>query len=136
MTDQTTRTSTESIGVSLVGGDATIRHARQIILRSVHYDVRSYATCAALVADPRSRTRPCIVVDIETNEVDGAALMREMRATGWKGKAILLGDIKPGSPLQRAAERTGDKVLERNIADGPLIAAIAASVDLLERGRV
>ena len=77
-----------------------------------------------------------VVEAIHSKNVDGTALMREMRATGWKGKAILLGDIKPGSPLQRAAERTGDKVLERNIADGPLIAAIAASVDLLERGRV
>ena len=129
MTEQTACASTESIGVSLVNGDATIRHARQIMLRSEHHDVRSYATCAALLADPRSRTCPCIVVDIDTNEVDGIALLREMRATGWKGKAILLGRIEPDSPLMRAAERHGDKVLERSIADGPLIAAIAASVD-------
>jgi FixJ family two-component response regulator len=129
MTEQTASASTDSIGVSLVDGDATIRHARQIMLRSEHFNVRSYATCAALLADPRSRTCPCIVVDIDTNGVDGIALLREMRATGWQGKAILLGRIEPDSPLMRAAERHGDKVVERSIADGPLIAAIAASVN-------
>ena len=129
MTEQTACAPTDGITVSLVDGDATIRHARQIVLRSEHFNVRSYATCAALLADPRSRTCPCIVVDIDMTEVDGTALLREMRATGWKGKAILLGRIEPDSPLMRAAERHGDKVLERSIADGPLIAAIAASVD-------
>jgi FixJ family two-component response regulator len=129
MTEQTACASTDSITVSLVDGDATIRHARQIMLRSEHYDVRSYPTCAALLADPRSRASQCIVVDIDTNEVDGIALLREMRATGWQGKAILLGRIESDSPLMRAAERHGDKVLPRTIADGPLIAAIAASAD-------
>ena len=129
MINRTAPTSNENIGVWLVDGDATIRHARQIMLRSERYDVRSYATCVALLADPQSRACRCIVVDIDTNEVDGIALLREMRATGWKGKAILLGRTEPDSPLMRAAERHGDKVLPRTIADGPLIAAIAASVD-------
>jgi FixJ family two-component response regulator len=129
MIDQV-HTSNENIGVSLVDGDATIRHARQIMLRSEHYDVRSYATCAALLADPRSRAYQCIIVDIDMSEGDGSAILRQMRATGWRGKAILLDGIKPGNPMIRAAERNGDKVLERTIADGPLIAAIAASVDL------
>ncbi len=129
MTHPAASTSPEGIGVSLVDGDATIRHARQIMLRSERYDVRSYATCAALLADPRSRDYPCIVVDNEMPEVDGVGLLRQMRATGWRGKGILLAGLKPGSALIQSAERHGDKVLERTIADGALVAAIAASVD-------
>ena len=68
-------TPAESIGVSLVDGDSDIRHARQIMLRSERYDVRSYATCAALLADPRSRGYACIVVDIHMPEVDGLKLL-------------------------------------------------------------
>lgn len=140
MTDQTAYTSIDSISVSLVDGDATVRHARQIMLMSQHYEVRSYATCAALLADPRSRAYPCIVVDIDMKEGDGIAILREMRATGWRGKGILLDGFEPNSRLMRAAERHGDKVMERTIADGPLIAAIAAAVDRdsagVGRGRV
>lgn len=129
MINRTAPTSNENISVSLVDGDATIRHGRQIMLRSERYDVRSYATCAALLADPQSRASQCIVVDIDMKEGNGIALLREMRATGWLGKAILLDGIIPASPLISAAERQGDRVLERTIADGPLIAAIAAVVD-------
>ena len=129
MIDRTAPTSNENIGVSLVDGDATIRHARQIMLRSERYDVRSYATCAALLADRRSRGCRCIVVDVDLTEGDGLALLQEMRATGWRGRAILLDRTTPGSSLISAAERQGDEVLERTIADGPLLVAIAASVD-------
>lgn len=129
MTDPRAAKSSDSIGVSLVDGDATIRHERQIMLRSECYDARSYATCAALLADPRSRDYGCIVVDNDMPEVDGVELLREMRATGWRGKGILLADSEPGGTLVQSAERHGDRVLKRTIADGPLVAAIAASVD-------
>ncbi|MGI4730934.1 MAG: hypothetical protein ACRYFW_04195 [Janthinobacterium lividum] len=129
MTEFTSAASGEGVGVSLVDGDTPVRHARQIMLRSERYDVRSYATCAALLADPRSRDYPCIVVDVDTRDVDGIDLLRKMRATGWRGKAILLDGIAPGSALMREAERHGDKVFGRTIADGPLLAAIAASID-------
>ena len=116
------------VGVSLVNGDPAVRHARQIMLRSMRYNARSYATCAALLADPRSRDQQCIIVDIDTPKVDGIDLLRAMRASGWLGKGILLARIPPGSELVREAERHGDKVLDQAITDGRLIAAIAASI--------
>lgn len=119
----------ESIGVSLVDGDSKIRHARQIMLRSENYEVRSYPTCAALLADPRSRDFPCIVVDVDLQEVDGLGLLRQMRASGWRGRAIVLDGAAPDGALVREADRNGDKVVERDIGDRPLVAAIAASID-------
>ena len=119
----------EGIGVSLVDGDSKIRHARQIMLRSEHYEVRSYPTCAALLADPRSRDFPCIVVDVDMQEVDGLGLLRQMRASGWRGRAIVLDGIDPDGALVREADRNGDRVLKRDIGDRPLVAAIAASID-------
>lgn len=118
-----------SIGVSLVDGDATVRHARQIMLRSENYDVRSYATCAALLADPRSRDFPCIVVDIGPNGDKGTALLRDMRASGWRGRAILLDGQDSNGEYSRDAEKNGDRVVDRTIGDNSLIAAIRASVD-------
>jgi FixJ family two-component response regulator len=129
MTIQEQAPQGEGAGVSLVDGDSQIRHARQIMLRSENYEVRSYPTCAALLADPRSRDFPCIVVDVDMQGVDGLGLLREMRASGWRGKAIVLDGLGPHGALAREAERNGDRVFERHIGDRPLVAAIAASID-------
>ena len=120
----------ESIGVSLVDGDTEVRHARQLLLRSENYDVRSYPTGAALLADPEDH-RSCrvIVLDIDTQEDGGFALLREMRATGWRGKAILLEGSDPDATLARQACCHSDKIFDRAIGDRPLLIAIAASID-------
>jgi FixJ family two-component response regulator len=121
-----------AIGVSLVDGDPAIRRARQIMLLSERYDVRSYATCDALLADPRSRDFPCIVVDIDGSDGDdgvGMTALHAMRASGWRGKAILLDGNAPPPALVHAAERHGDRILDRATGDAPLLTAIAASID-------
>jgi len=120
--------STDDIGVSLVDGDSAVRHARQLMLRSEGYDVRSYATCAALLADPRSRDCLCIILDLEMEHIEGPALLREMRATGWRGKALLLDGLNPGSSMLLEAEDHGDTVMRRNVGDKTLLAAISASI--------
>lgn len=126
MTDQFPQ-SHDGIGVSLVDGDPAIRRARQIMLMSERYDVRAYATGAALLADPRSRDVPCIVVDIDGG--GGMDMLHAMRAAGWRGKAILLdGGLSPPA-LVHAAERHGDRILDRTTGDAPLLSAIAASID-------
>lgn len=129
MQNATKPSSRQMIGVSLVDGDSAIRHARQLMLRSEDYDVRSYATCAALLADPRSRDYPCIILDLEMEDIDGPGLLREMRASGWRGKAILLDGLDPGSPMLIEAARHGDAVLARNVGDRALLTAIEASID-------
>lgn len=119
----------EGVGVSLVDGDPDVRHARQLMLRAEKYEVRSYPTCEALLADPRSRDYPCIILDLEMQGVDGVDLLRQMRATGWRGRALLLDGLHPGSALLRRAEQHGDKVLQRDVGDHTLLTAIAASID-------
>lgn len=119
------------IGVSLVDGDPVVRHARQLMLRSEKYDVRSYATCAALLADPHSRDYPCIILDLEMEDIDGQDLLRQMRATGWRGTALLLllNGLHSDSPMLQEAKRNGDRVLERTVGDRALLIAIAGSID-------
>jgi FixJ family two-component response regulator len=119
----------DSIGISLVDGDSAVRHERQLMLRSEGFAVRSYPTCAALLADPSSRDYPCIILDLEMEDIDGLALLREMRESGWRGRALLLDGRIPGSPMLLEAERHGDTVLQRNVGVQTLLMAIAASID-------
>jgi len=128
MTDNRTTSRREAAGVSLVDGNPAIRHARQIMLRSENYDVRSYATCAALLADPRSRDYPCIVLDVEMEDIDGIDLLTRMRASGWQGRAILLDGFDPDDALVRQVLRNGDRIEDRSIGDAALLGAIATSL--------
>ena len=122
--------SHDGIAVSLVDGDPALRRARQIMLLSEAYDVRSYATGAALLADPRSRAVACIVVDIGGSGMD---TLHAMRRSGWRGGAILLGTA-PAPALVHAAERNGDRLLDRAAGDAPLLTAIAASIAVRRPG--
>lgn len=128
MTDQA-HNMHDGIAVSLVDGDPAVRRARQIMLLSERYDVRSYATCAALLADPRSRDGRCIIVDIDAVDDSGMSTLRAMRASGWRGKAILLDGGVPRPAVIYAAERHGDRILDRTTGDASLLSAIAASID-------
>ncbi|WP_010219645.1 response regulator [Sphingomonas sp. PAMC 26621] len=116
------------IGVSLVDGDSAVRHARQLMLLSEGYNVRSYATCAALLADPRARDYPCIILDFEMGHIDGLELLRQMRANGWHGKALLLDVPTSASLMLQQAEQHGDKVSFRNVGNKALLTAIASLV--------
>jgi DNA-binding response OmpR family regulator len=103
------------------------------MLRSENYDVRSYSTCAALLADPVSREYPCIVLDIKTHDIDSTGFLQEMRATGWHGRAILLEDLRAceglaGESLVREADQHGDRIFDQAIGDRSLLAAIAALI--------
>lgn len=129
MSNHETSSYPPGIGVSLVDGDPAVRHARQLMLLSEGYDVRSYATCAALLADPRSRDCPCIILDLKMGDIDGFELLRNMRASGWRGKALVLGSRDPGSPLLQEAERHGDTVLLHNAGDQALLTAITATTN-------
>lgn len=119
--------------VSLVGGDPTVRHARQLMLRSEQYDVRAYATREALLADPRSRDCDCIVLDLEMTSVDGLDLLRKLRANNWGGKALVLCAVAPDGPLLREVAHDGDTVLNHDVGDQTLLTAIAALVDRASR---
>ncbi|GHH24572.1 hypothetical protein GCM10008023_36780 [Sphingomonas glacialis] len=117
------------IGVSLVDGDSAVRHARQLMLLSEGYDVRSYATCAALLADPQARDYLCIILNFEMGHIDGLEILRQMRANGWHGKALLLDGPTSASPMLQKAERYGDTVLPHNVGNQALLTAIAGSID-------
>jgi hypothetical protein len=58
-----------------------------------------------------------------------------MRASGWRGTAILLDGSAPAPALLRAAEHHGDRVLDRATGDAALLGAIAASLGGDRSGR-
>jgi FixJ family two-component response regulator len=129
MTDQNRSTLSEAVVVSLVDGDPIVRHERLLMLRSRNFNVRAYETCAALLADPASRNTSSIVVDLDMKNCEGLQLLRRMRASGWRGKAILLSGYNADNMVAREAKKQGDLILPRSLDDQSLVRAISGSAD-------
>lgn len=116
------------IRIALVGGDSAVRRERQLMLGSEDFDVRAYATSAALIADPNALASACIVVDIDMPVRGGIELVREMRVRGWCGAAILLGGPDLADAIAQSVEADGNIMLARTVADRPLLNAIRAAL--------
>ncbi len=114
--------------IALVDGDPAMRHARQLMLRAEGYEVRSYPSCAALLADSSALRSACVVADVEMNGVGGLALLHGLRRAGWHGAAILLADtIAPELAASAAAEQFV-ALLPKALADKPLLHAIRTAI--------
>jgi FixJ family two-component response regulator len=116
------------VGISLIDGDAAVRRERQLMLRSEAFEVRSYATCAAILADRGARTSSCLVADADMPEMRGVELVRLMRARGWRGSAILLAGLGVGNELGGVELEAGDIWLPKTIGDRPLLDAVRATL--------
>ena len=111
----------QQLVVALVDGDAAVRRERQLMLRSENFQVRSYGSNEALIADSRAHASDCIVADMENR---GEDLLRRLRAEGWRGKAILLGDTMMAADPTTYGENHGDMALPRSVGDRALLQAI------------
>lgn len=108
--------------VLLAEDDPAVRRSLQLLLHGQGYDVRSYASGSALLADPKARGAACFVADYKMPGMDGVETIMALRGEGWTGPAILLTAFH--SPeLNARAHQAGFSVIlakplhERSLAD-------------------
>lgn len=114
--------------IALVDGDPAVRRARQLMLRAEQFDVRAYPTCRGLLEDPTALRCACVVADAEMGEDTGIQLLRDMRARGWNGEAILLADTLPIAFI--AAANDGDflALVPKALGDRALLEAVRSAI--------
>jgi len=103
--------------VLLVEDDPGVRRSLQLVLQGSGFGVRSYATGAALLADPNVGDALAIVADYRLPDGDGVRLLEDLRKIGFRGQAILVTGF--GTPeLEISARAAGyARVLEKPLAD-------------------
>lgn len=75
----------------LVEDDPGVRRSLQLLLRSRGFNVRAYASGAALIADLDAQSDAvALVADFLMPQIDGVALLLALRAAGWTGPALLI----------------------------------------------
>nr|WP_253717898.1 response regulator [Sphingomonas sp. AP4-R1] len=98
------------------------------MLRSRGYHVSGYTTGRALVSDPEALAANCVIVDYRMPDIDGFAILGQLREKGWTGSAIMISGFHDLALAQRAREAGFDHVLAK-----PLIGR--ALLDVIRRHR-
>ncbi|NIJ15392.1 response regulator transcription factor [Sphingobium vermicomposti] len=109
----------------LVEDDAGVRRSLQLLFRARGFDVRAYATGAALLADPLTRDACCFVADFRLEEIDGIEVLARLRKTGWSGPAVLITAFPSADLSARALAQGFGQVLEKPFREHALGDAVA-----------
>ncbi|EQB10812.1 MULTISPECIES: response regulator transcription factor [Sphingobium] len=103
--------------ITLVDDDPGVRRSVQLLLRSRGYDVRSYASSTAMLADAHVLDAACLVTDYLMPELDGIAVLDALRERGWKGPAILVSAYCSPRLLERAQRQGFASVMEKPLRE-------------------
>ena len=111
--------------ILLVEDEPGVRRSLQLLLHAQGYDIRSYASSAALIADPLVDEAICLVADYRMPEMDGLAVLRSLRARGWQRPAILVTAYNSPDLVERAMKEGFSVVIEKPLREHALADAIA-----------
>lgn len=104
--------------------DSSVRRSLQLLLRSRGFDVRAYTSGTALLLDPQAQSGDCLVVDYCMPDIDGIAMLKRLRSTGWIGPAILITAHYTESLARSGREAGFAAVLEKPLGDNVLLQTI------------
>ncbi len=128
--------SSQSPKVYLVDDDPNLLLALSRLLRASGYEVRSYSSAGAFLADHDLVAPGCLVLDISLPDMDGIALQRELSANGPSRPIVFLtgfGDI----PTSVRAMRAGaEDFLQKPVDERDLLDAVRRAVEKDARRRI
>ncbi len=125
---RTTAQTSERPRLLLAEDDAGLRRSLQLLFRARGFDVRAYASGAALLADPLARAACCVVADYQLDEIggiDGIEVLARLRESGWSGPAVLITGFATSELAARARAQGFAQVLEKPFREHALGSAIA-----------
>ncbi|MCB4860408.1 response regulator [Sphingobium sp. PNB] len=111
--------------ILLVEDEPGVRRSLQLLLHAKGYDIRSYASSAALIADPFVDEAVCLVADYRMPEMNGLAVLRSLRARGWQRPAILVTAYGSLDLVERAMKEGFSIVIEKPLREHALADAVA-----------
>jgi len=114
--------------ILVVEDDPAVRRSLQLILQGGGFAVRSYATGAALLADPNIPDAQMVVADYRLPDSDGLQVLRGLHAAGFQGSAVLVTGFGTPELEARAREAGFVRILEKPLADRVLREAITGLI--------
>jgi len=111
----------------LIEDDEGVRRSLQLLLHARGYDVRSYASAAPFLLDPRSDEVDLLVTDYRLPDGDGLGVLRAMRRDDWRGRSVLITAFPSTMLIDNARACGFDAVLEKPLRPNELVGALTAA---------
>lgn len=113
-------TSAEDRVIVIVDDDEPVRDSMRLLLESMGFGTRDYASASDLLDDPHGDKCDCLILDLHMPGVNGLELLEMLRARGSKVPALLV-------------TGRGDSSLSERIARAGILATLSKPVseDLL-----
>ncbi|OUC54481.1 response regulator [Sphingobium sp. GW456-12-10-14-TSB1] len=110
--------------ILLSDDDPAVRRALHLLLRSHGYQVCGYTTGRALLADPEALDANCVILDYRMPDIDGFAMLEQLRAQGWNGTAIMISGFHDNRLARRAHEAGFDHVIPKPLIGRAVLDAV------------
>ena len=114
--------------ILLVEDDAPVRRSLQLMLLGQGYEVRAYASGVGLAHDSEALQAGCLVADLRMPGKDALELLRELRAVGWAGRAILISGHLDAAIADQARGAGFDVILPKPLPERVLNHSVAELV--------
>jgi len=99
------RMKTRSFGaISIVDDDESVRTATEALLRSIGYEVKTFASAELFLESGALRETECLVLDVQMPGIDGLELQRQLNEAGFRVPIIFITANEEGTHRQRAIE--------------------------------
>lgn len=114
--------------ILLAEDDPGVRRSLQLLLQGRGYNVRSYTSGRALLADPTAVEAVCFVADFCMPDLDGLAILRDLRSRGWDRPAIMVTAFHSPDLAEQALAEGFSVVIEKPLLDHVLTDTLARLV--------
>lgn len=108
----------------LVEDDDGVRRGLQLLLQGQGFDVHSFASARAALADFAIPAAHYLVADYVLADSDGIALLTALRGRGWRGTAVLITAFASADLRANASAAGFAAMLDKPFRDDDLLRAL------------
>jgi len=113
--------------ILLLEDDAGVRRSLHLMLRAHGFAVHAHESAVLLLADPAIPEAEFLIADYQLVDGNGVEVLRALRATGWRGRAILVtGTASPALRAEALAAGYAD-VLEKPLQPHDVLNALGSA---------
>jgi FixJ family two-component response regulator len=110
--------------ISVVDDDESVLTATAALLRSIGYEVKTFASAELFLESGALRETKCLVLDVQMPGIDGLELQRQLNEAGFRVPIIFITANEEGTNRQRAIEAGGVNVFCKPFDGKAFLAAI------------
>jgi FixJ family two-component response regulator len=114
--------------IAIVDDDESVRTAVEALLRSIGYEVKTFASAELFLESGALRETRCLVLDVHMSGIDGLELQRRLNEAGSRVPIIFVTANEEGTQRQRAIEAGAVNFFRKPFDAKAFLAAIQSAL--------